>query len=49
MSQDDQGDPAPQKMSLLTHLEELRKVIMVSRDRHAGDQRGGICLRRHFS
>ncbi len=29
MSQDDQGDPAPQKMSLLNHLEELRKVIMV--------------------
>jgi sec-independent protein translocase protein TatC len=29
MSEDDQDNSAPQKMSLLTHLEALRKVIMV--------------------
>jgi len=30
MSQDDQGNSAPQKMPLLSHLEVLRKLIMVS-------------------
>jgi sec-independent protein translocase protein TatC len=30
MSQNEQEDPAPDRMSLLTHLEDLRKVIVVS-------------------